>query len=221
MYKHLPLLIRFAKPHKRVLYAVFVLLWLSGVLWLGFHYFLREPGEFGETAHPLEIWWLRLHGLMGFAMLVAVGSVLPIHARRAWHLHKNRSTGFLMQTVLLWLSLTGYALYYFATDANAAWLPLLHWVVGLALPCMLVLHIQRGRARSRTVFQPGSTPDTYLNPPASPTPFRVASQPNTACSGLGDRLHESTLAQIPESMYRGPDIGCSQTVSPSRKVEDA
>lgn len=30
--------------------------------------------------------------------------------------------------------------------------------------------------------------------------------------GLGDRLHESTLAQIPESMYRGPDIKRSRTI---------
>ncbi len=179
---NLPLPIRFAKPHKRVLYGVFGLLWLSGALWLGFHYFLRVPGEFGATAHPLEIWWLRLHGLMGFAMLVVIGSVLPIHTRRAWHLHKNRSTGFLMQSILLWLSLTGYALYYFATDANAVWLPLLHWVVGLALPLMLVLHIRRGRAASQIVFKPVSAPDTSLNPPARTTPFSVASQPNTACS---------------------------------------
>ena len=179
---NLPLPIRFAKPHKRVLYGVFALLWLSGALWLGFHYFLRVPGEFGAAAHPLEIWWLRLHGLMGFAMLVVIGSVLPIHTRRAWHLHKNRSTGFLMQSILLWLSLTGYALYYFAADASAVWLPLLHWVVGLALPLMLVLHIRRGRAASQIVFKPVSAPDTSLNPPASTTPFSVASQPNTACS---------------------------------------
>ena len=169
MYKHLPLPIRFAKPHKYALYAVFTLLWLSGVLWLGFHYFLRQAGEFGELAHPLEIWWLRLHGLMGFAMLVAVGTVLPIHTRRAWHLHKNRSSGFLMQTILLWLALTGYALYYFASDANAAWLPLLHWAVGLALPLVLVLHIQRGRARSQTVFKSVSDPDTHLNLPTGVT----------------------------------------------------
>lgn len=179
---NLPLPIRFPKPHKRALYAVFALLWLSGALWLGFHYFLRVPGEFGVVPQPLEKWWLRLHGLMGFAMLVAIGSVLPIHTRRAWHLHKNRSTGFWMQAILSWLALTGYALYYFASDANEAWLPLLHWVVGLALPLMLVLHIRRGRARRQTVFKPVSDSDTHLNPPASPTPFSVASQPNTACS---------------------------------------
>ncbi|MHB1245068.1 MAG: hypothetical protein ACYCZH_01410 [Sulfuriferula sp.] len=169
MYKHLPLPIRFAKPHKYALYVVFTLLWLSGALWLGFHYFLRQPGDFGEIAHPLEIWWLRLHGLMGFAMLVAVGTVLPIHTRRAWHLHKNRSSGFLMQAILLLLALTGYALYYFASDANAAWLPLLHWIVGLTLPLMLVVHIRRGRARSQTVFKSVSDPDTYLNLPTGAT----------------------------------------------------
>lgn len=182
MYKHLPLPIRFPKPHRRVLYGVFALLWLSGALWLGFHYFLQVPGEFGASANPLEPWWLRLHGLTGFVMLVAIGSVLPIHTRRAWHLHKNRSSGFAMHAALLWLSLTGYALYYFASDANEAWLPLLHWVAGLAMPLLLIWHIRRGRARQQTVFNPVSDPDTHLNPPASPTPFSVASQPNIACA---------------------------------------
>jgi hypothetical protein len=154
MFKHLPLPIRFPAPHKRTLYAVFVLLWLSGALWLGFHYFLRVAGEFGETANPLEIWWLRLHGLMGFAALVVTGSVLPVHARRAWHLKKNRVSGLSMKVLLAWLALTGYALYYFATDDNAAWLPLLHWVAGLAFPLLLVWHIRHGRQQAKC--QPGT-----------------------------------------------------------------
>ena len=148
MYKPLPLPIRFAKPHKHALYAVFMLLWLSGAVWLTLHYFLRVPGEFGVSAHPLEIWWLRLHGLMAFAALVAIGSVLPIHARRAWHLKKNRRSGLAMKSVFFWMAATGYALYYFACDDNESWLPLLHWIVGLALPLMLVFHIRVGRARN-------------------------------------------------------------------------
>ncbi len=147
MVKNLPLPIRFGPRHKRALYAVFLMLWVSGTLWLTFHYFMRVPGEFGETAHPMEKWWLRLHGLMAFAMLVAIGSVLPIHARRAWHLKKNRITGLAMKGVFLWMALTGYALYYFVSDANEAWLPQLHWVAGLSLPLFLVVHIIRGRAR--------------------------------------------------------------------------
>ena len=139
--------IRFAILHKRSLYAVFALLWLTGTLWLVFHYFLRAASEFGEIANPIEIWWLRLHGLMVFAALVALGSVLPGHARRAWQLNKNRRTGLAMKTLFLWLAFTGYALYYFASEENEAWLPLLHWGAGLTLPLMLAFHVHRVRAR--------------------------------------------------------------------------
>lgn len=39
--------------------------------------------------------------------------------------------------------------------------------------------------------------------------------------GLGPQLHESTLAQIPESMYRGPDIERARAVTTPRELEDA
>lgn len=139
--------IRFSPAHKRTLYSVFLLLWISGALWIGFHYFLRAQGEFGAQAHPMEHWWLRLHGLAAFAALVVIGSVLPVHARRAWQLKKNRSSGLSMKIILFWLAASGYALYYFTSEANENWLPLLHWVVGLGLPLMLVFHIRRGRRR--------------------------------------------------------------------------
>lgn len=168
MIRHIPLPIRFGNRHKRILYSVFALLWLSGALWLAFHYFLRAPGEFGDTAHPLEIWWLRLHGLMALAALVGVGSVLPVHAHRAWHLKKNRASGLAVKMLMLWLAATGYALYYFVSESNEAWLPFLHWGVGLTLPLMLVAHIRRGRARPATAH-----PRTQ---PASSAPARVARQ---------------------------------------------
>jgi hypothetical protein len=141
--------IRFAAPHKKFLYGVFSLLWLSGGLWLVFHYFMRVPGEFGLTPHPAEIWWLRLHGLMVFAALLALGSVLPVHARRAWQLNKNRKSGLLMKIIFLWLALSGYALYYFASDSNENWLPVLHWGAGICVPLLLVMHIRRGRQRMK------------------------------------------------------------------------
>lgn len=142
--------IRLGTRHKRALYAVFLALWGTGVLWLVFHYFLRVAGEFGDAAHPLEFWWLRLHGLAGFAALVAVGTVLPVHARRAWQLGKNRRSGLAMKAWLLWLAATGYALYYFVSEANEAWLPLAHWIAGLALPLGGLLHIRLGRRRPGT-----------------------------------------------------------------------
>ena len=151
MNRHVPMTIRFAAPHKKFLYSVFSLLWLSGALWLVFHYFFRVDGEFGITPHPAEIWWLRLHGLMVFAVLVALGSVLPVHARRAWQLNKNRYSGLLMKMLFLWLALTGYALYYFASDSNENWLPMLHWGAGISVPVMLALHIRKGRKRGNVL----------------------------------------------------------------------
>ncbi|HEY9098366.1 MAG TPA: hypothetical protein VIN38_05820 [Thiobacillus sp.] len=145
-----PLPIRMGSRQKRSLYAIMLALWASGALWLLFHYFLRVPGDFGDMAHPLESWWLRLHGLMAFASLVAIGSVLPIHARRAWQLNKNRRSGLAMKAYLLWLALTGYALYYFLSESNEAWLPLAHWIAGLALPLGGLLHIRLGRRRAPT-----------------------------------------------------------------------
>lgn len=143
----IPLPIRFGPTHRRALYGVFLGLWLSGALWLMFHYFFAAPGEFGPAPHASEKWWLRLHGLFAFAALVSVGSVIPVHARSAWQKNKNRATGVLIKSWMLWLAGTGYALYYFSSEPNEAWLPLLHWVAGLSLPLLLATHIRRGRMR--------------------------------------------------------------------------
>jgi hypothetical protein len=149
MNRHAPMPIRLAASHRKFLYSVFSLLWLSGVLWLIFRYFMRMAGEFGVTPHPAEIWWLRMHGLMVFAVLFALGTVLPVHARRAWQLRKNRPSGLLMKSLFMWLALSGYALYYFSGESNENWLPVLHWGAGIGVPLMIVIHIRMGRNRAR------------------------------------------------------------------------
>lgn len=140
-------IIRLGQRHKRQLYAVFVLLWTSGVLWLVFHYFLQSAGDFGPRPHPLENWWLRLHGLAAMLALVALGSVATNHMRLAWGRRRNLASGLAMLGYLISLAVTGYALYYFSSDANAVWLPLLHWGAGLALPVGLAFHVLAGRQR--------------------------------------------------------------------------
>lgn len=141
--------IRLGARHRRVVHASLFMLWLSGALWLVFHYFLQRPGTFGNEPHVLEPWWLRLHGLAMMVALVAAGSVVVHHAARAWRLGKNRLAGTLLSGILLWLAVTGYALYYFSGDENQAWLPLLHWLPGLALPLAVALHVRHGPRRRR------------------------------------------------------------------------
>lgn len=142
-------IIRLGSRHKRLAYAAFALLWTSGALWLLFHHFLRIEGDFGPEAHPLEAWWLRLHGLMAMLALLAIGSLATNHMRLAWNRRKNLRTGLPMLVLTAWLAATGYALYYFSSDDNAAWLPLLHWITGLALPAGLSIHVLAGRQHPR------------------------------------------------------------------------
>ncbi len=163
MYKpHLPIPLRLLKGQKNALYLSFAALWLSGALWLAYHYFFPVNGPFGPTPNPLEHWWLRLHGLSLMAALLAIGSVLPHHAQRAWTLNKNRGLGFALLAALAGLTLTGYGLYYFSSDSNQAWLPLVHWIPGLALPLLLALHIVQGKRRLAPL--PHRPEQTLANP---------------------------------------------------------
>ncbi len=151
-------IIRLGSRHKRLAYSAFAMLWMSGALWLLFHHFLATEGDFGPKAHPLEAWWLRLHGLMAMLALVAIGSLVTNHMRLAWDRRKNLHTGLPMLALTTWLAATGYALYYFSSDDNAAWLPLLHWLVGLALPGWLSVHVLAGRPRTRPRPSPSPSP---------------------------------------------------------------
>jgi hypothetical protein len=142
---HLP--IRLGRQQRLWAYGSFFALWSSGALWLVFHYFLQVQGDFGPRPHILESWWLKIHGLAMMIALLTLGSLLLHHLHRAWQLRKNRILGATLAGVFLWLGITGYALFYFSSDANQAWLPILHWLPGLALPLVLVWHVRMGKKR--------------------------------------------------------------------------
>jgi hypothetical protein len=165
--------IRLGARHKKWLYSGLSLLWVSGVMWLLFHYFLQTDGDFGPQPHALERWWLRLHGLAGMLGLILFGSLLPNHMKLAWVRKKNRRTGLPMFTVWIWLATTGYALYYFSSDANADWLPVLHWAVGLALPILLLVHLKQARMRSHRM----NAHPAPLSSPCANSIVRTPSQP--------------------------------------------
>lgn len=143
--------IRLGRLHERAVYSSVALLILSGALWLVFHYFFRVEGEFGTSPHPLEYWWLRLHGAAAMVSLIVIGSMLPVHVRRAWELRKNIATGLMTVSVLALLVTTGYALYYFAGGSSRAAISAMHWIVGLTLPIALAWHVWRGRLKPKSL----------------------------------------------------------------------
>jgi hypothetical protein len=140
--------------HERWVAGVFLALLLSGALWLVFHYFVAVPGDFGDTRHPLEAWWLRLHGAAAMGFLIVLGTVLPVHVRRAWDSRRNRRNGAAVLCVITALIISGYALYYAGSEELRPWIRRIHWVAGLVAVLALVLHVFTGKqaaARRQTL----------------------------------------------------------------------
>jgi hypothetical protein len=176
---------RLTDRHKRWVYWSSGLLFISGLFWLAFHYFVRVRGQFGETPHPLEPWWLRVHGGAAMLFLVVVGSLLPIHVRRGWHQRKNLRLGIVILSTALLLTCSGYALYYFGGEETRPFISAFHWIIGLAAPVLLTWHIVAGRALYAPASHGPSASAQRSGPPA-PTrhgrdneaaPARITSQP--------------------------------------------
>lgn len=119
----------------------------SGVLWLLFHEFLQVEGEFGPAAHPLERWWLVLHG--GTALVVAwvLGLIWLGHVRRGLQYGRYAVSGVGILLLILFLMLSGWGLYYLGDDDWREWTATAHWVVGLGVAVWLPYHAGFGRRR--------------------------------------------------------------------------
>jgi hypothetical protein len=131
------------------LYFSGALLLLSGVGWLIGHYGLRAPGAFGDTPHPSEVWWLRLHGAAVIGFLLAFGALLTIHVPHNWRRHLHRSSGLFLVLCVSLLALSGYGLYYLVGDLGRAWISVLHWAVGLLAAAGLGVHILLAKQREK------------------------------------------------------------------------
>lgn len=141
--------LRLERWQRRCIYAVLAWLTATGMLWLLAHYFMRSVGEFGERIHPLEPWSMKLHGAGAMAALFFIGSLLNLHFRRAIKSGRNLLSGWAMIVFLAALAISGYGLYYLASEESRPLWSIAHWVTGLVLPVLTVLHIVLGR-KSRT-----------------------------------------------------------------------
>ena len=139
---------RLERWHRRGLYLLFAMLFASGISWLVAHYWLRMPGEFGESIHPLEHWSMQWHGALVVPVSFLTGSMLFQHMRRAHRAACNRGSGWSMLLLLFWLALTGYGLYYLASESWRPYWSSAHWLAGCALPLLLVWHIWLGRRKT-------------------------------------------------------------------------
>jgi len=132
--------VRLKRKRRFAVYSVGLGLWLTGLLWLVFHYFMARQTAFGPSPHPLEHWWLQLHGLFGFATLWMLGLLWGVHIVGGWKTGRRRVTGSLLFVILAELTITGYLLYYPPSDDAVSVIAILHWGVGLAIPALFLMH---------------------------------------------------------------------------------
>ncbi len=135
-----------SRPQERWLYWVGSVLAFSGAGWLVCHYGLRAPGP---APHPLEVWWLRLHGASMIGFLIVLGTLLPGHVKHGWRQRLNRSSGVPLLIGTALLILTGYGLYYIVSDEVRDWVSVVHWALGLAGVATVGLHVTLGKQQAR------------------------------------------------------------------------
>jgi hypothetical protein len=146
----LPRSARMSRRRRLGLYFVGLGLWLSGGLWLLFHHFLLRQGELGLSAHPLEPWWLKVHGALAFASLWVLGLLWGVHVREGWALRLRRPSGAVLLGALALLIVSGYLLYYLGNEDARAITSIVHWGVGLAVPIAYSAHRVSPRIRPRS-----------------------------------------------------------------------
>lgn len=134
--------------HEWLIHAAGGLLVITGGAWLLLDRFGKVRGDFGlEPNHALP-WILLIHGTAAYAFAIIAAMLIPVHMRLGWKSGRNRPSGLLLVGVGLFLLLSGLALYYSTGEALRAAASLSHWLVGLAMPIAIVIHLVRGK-RSR------------------------------------------------------------------------
>jgi len=141
------------RRRKTIIYAVLVLTWLSGAVWLLLHYFFAREGEFGREPNPLEFWVLALHGACAFVVLWLFGWVWTTHIMPWWGGRRRRASGVVLISLAAVLILSGYLLYYGSGDTLREWTGLVHWSIGLVAAIPVLVHALRSR-RYRSHYRP-------------------------------------------------------------------
>ena len=157
MRHHRPDRIRLRRLQRYFLYGVLALLFLSGVAWAYWNYLVASPGDPELSA---KAWAMKIHGAAAMAVLVLIGMLLNEHVRLAWRARRNRTNGSVFLGAFVFLTITGYGLYYAGGERLRAWTSWIHLAIGLVLPILLLVHVFLGKrtrltgeSSTRTEFQ--------------------------------------------------------------------
>jgi hypothetical protein len=143
--------LKLPRGRRWTVYGVAFATWITGVLWLIYHYFMTTEGRFGPQTHPLEPWWKTIHAGVSFFAIGILGLLWGVHILRGWNANWRRWSGGTLAAFFFVLSATGFALYYiYMIDEEwRAWTSIIHWVLGLASIVAFFVHwLSKSRARN-------------------------------------------------------------------------
>jgi hypothetical protein len=111
----------------------------SGLVWFGLQQRPDSEDIFSAWL-PIERTTGVIHGATSLAMLIVIGSMLPVHVRSGWRSKVNFISGTSLLTALSILSLSGAALYYVANEQLRLATTWIHEIVGAASVVVCLLH---------------------------------------------------------------------------------
>jgi hypothetical protein len=129
--------------HRRSLYAVAAVLFLSGLCWAVLHYFADALGVGERQVLAVNAALMKIHGAAAMLGLLLLGTLLPRHVPLGWRGRLNKRSGFWMLLLSATMIATGYLLYYAGGEATRTLASYVHLGVGLLLPVLLGAHIRR------------------------------------------------------------------------------
>lgn len=135
----------FVKKELYLFYTTFVVVFVTGVVWLYFDNYVLIETVIGQAKHPLQKWLMKSHGFAAIFFTGLLGLIYGVHIKRVWPMQKRRASGLLLVGLILVVSLSGFLLYYTSDEAFRWWSAFVHWALGLSIPAVLIRHIRSAR----------------------------------------------------------------------------
>ncbi len=147
--------LQLSRRHRRSIFLAVLMLFLSGLAWAWLHR-LDEAGDIRSPWRDLKPGLMTVHGLVAAVFVLLLGTLLPVHVRHSWHARRNRANGAFFLSTVVFLTATGYLLYYLGNEKLRALCSDIHLWLGAALPLLLLWHIWSGRRATRNHVSKGS-----------------------------------------------------------------
>jgi hypothetical protein len=146
--------------HRRTLYVVSALLWLTGTFWLYFFYLGKRRGSLGPFGNESATMCLKIHGAAAMAFLIVLGTLLLDHVGLGWPHKRQRPTGVSLLSLCGVLIVTGWGLYYIGEEWLHDVTSVIHSILGFALPLFIFFHARLAKRRLNPALKKGDPEPT-------------------------------------------------------------